>query len=287
MIKRVFNQYWGNIPEKMVDTKSFVWLYLFLAVSFPLSIILIYRVNVNFILLFYVAQVISFLIAPHIHRQIRTGNNVLQVESQNILYRLSAFFGVYVLLPILIMFTKVVLISFVQGMFTNSNPQGLGTVSNENLKTDILSSILASSEEVWRIAIIFVIYLILLRLFPNKKPIYKWIYIFIGVIISSFMFGWIHTFGYTSSWFSFQITVVLGVTGMVYAAFIFITRRFIVVMIAHGLYDVMNTLLRSLNKDIVDILPYIFIASLILSSYAFAKVYDKIKIGKKVTDLNM
>lgn len=276
---------WSNLPERMLPERKYLWAYFFISLLMPLIIIIQSRVYPSIHYLYMPTQFFALLLVVHIHKKIRSGNYNFESYStfnSGILYKIGKFVLFYITLPYICFFTNNIIIQLIPKSILETNIQGLSSsVPKSNLKSDLISSILASTEEVWKVVTIFIVIFLCNKINNNQK--YKWLYLFIGLLITSFIFGWIHTFGYSEHWFSLKITAVLGIFGLMDTILILITRRFISVMISHSLFDVASTLFRSPYNDITNkwLLNIFLISSLI--SLTFIVFYF---LNKKKPKLN-
>ncbi|MCA1032051.1 CPBP family intramembrane metalloprotease [Bacillus timonensis] len=109
---------------------------------------------------------------------------------------------------------------------------------------DFLSSILAGTEEIWRLA-----YIALILLFFKGIIGSRWEYmnhtpfLYIAVAVSSILFGWSHTFtaDYELPVF-IGTTVLTGISGAVFAVLLLWTRNLWMLVLTHALYDVLVTI---------------------------------------------
>jgi membrane protease YdiL (CAAX protease family) len=109
---------------------------------------------------------------------------------------------------------------------------------------DFLSSILAGSEEIWRLSYIVLLLLILKKLFPrhwssqNQK-----LFIGITVGITSLLFGIGHTLAYDYNFSLWIGTVIIySLLGLVLCLLLLWTRNLWLLVTVHAFYDVIATL---------------------------------------------
>ncbi|MHB0943374.1 CPBP family intramembrane glutamic endopeptidase [Paenibacillus sp. ALE1] len=135
----------------------------------------------------------------------------------------------------------------------NSNPQGLTSISSNEIYISLVTDILAGAEEVWRYSSILVIYLLLNYAVGklNKGKNIKIALLMISFIVSSFLFGWMHTFAYSDGWINPDITIMIGLMGLCFASIMFITKRIWSVILTHIVFDVYNTF-NSYDRTIVN-----------------------------------
>jgi hypothetical protein len=110
---------------------------------------------------------------------------------------------------------------------------------------EFLSSILAGTEEIWRLGYIILILLLLKTLFRNKwvngdqKP-----FMLTALIISSFLFGWSHTFSsyYDDTSVYIGTVILYSVAGLVLGALLLWSKNLWILVAVHSLYDVLVTI---------------------------------------------
>ncbi|MWV44845.1 CPBP family intramembrane metalloprotease [Paenibacillus sp. HJL G12] len=145
----------------------------------------------------------------------------------------------YVIIPFSVPVLFNVIVNFVTSyIIKDQNPQELPSAINSNeLFLDLISDFLAGSEEIWRFAAINVICLMLSSLALKRNVILT-----IAVILSSFLFGWLHTFNYTVGWFDYNITITLMILGLCFGLLFIITKNIWTVIITHIMFDVSTSL---------------------------------------------
>lgn len=89
------------------------------------------------------------------------------------------------------------------------------------------------TEEIWRFAFIVCIAVLLKKIFGSTLSL------IISVIFSSFVFGWLHSFAYSEHFFSAEITLQLGLSGLSYSLIILLFRRLWIAIGIHTLLDVL------------------------------------------------
>jgi membrane protease YdiL (CAAX protease family) len=164
-------------------------------------------------------------------------------------------------------------------LLKDSKPQHLEKITNSNIIQYFFNSIQAGAEELWRFALITMFVIILKIIFKKawENNYVRWGILFIGLLGSSFVFGWVHTFAYTKQWFSLDITILLGSSGFIYGLVLILTRRLSVVILAHILWDIINTLARSEFDFLIPVILFITAISIILCIVIFLGIKYKEK----------
>ncbi|MGY5609452.1 CPBP family intramembrane glutamic endopeptidase [Paenibacillus sp. ALE3] len=166
------------------------------------------------------------------------------------------------------------------GIVINSNPQQLKSASTEDLKYSIFSAIRSGSEEVWRYSAIFsAMYFFQKQLSKLYScSLMKYLFLMISFLIITFLFGWIHTLGYSNSYFNFDVIIVTGTTGLLFGLVMLLTRNVWSAILTHILFNLYTTFRlneRSAFEQYNDIL--VSTAILILLLYVCAVMLLAIK----------
>ncbi|OAB39283.1 hypothetical protein PMSD_04970 [Paenibacillus macquariensis subsp. defensor] len=150
----------------------------------------------------------------------------------------------YIIIP----FTAHTVINLIGSIVMNSilsdkNPQNLqSSITLQELFEQMISDFYTGSEEVWRFATISILCVMLSKIAFKRSVILHISILTLAILISSFIFGWLHTFGYSSSWFDFNITVTLTTTGLCFALLLIVTKNIWTVVITHILFNVSTSL---------------------------------------------
>lgn len=185
------------------------------------------------------------------------------------------FIWYYIILPLAAPIVMKMLANLLLAIFPiDSNPQGLKEYSLDQLLNSIIFNFFAGAEEVWRFSVILVVakitYIICRQRFAKLS-------LLAGLLVSSFMFGWLHTFPYGGGWFNTDITIVLSLMGLMYGLLLFITRNLWSVILAHIIGN-MYTTLSLYNSDLGVLIQYMVVGVvLIFLVYMSAKQNSKNK----------
>jgi hypothetical protein len=277
---------WGNLPLRLsqgMNTNLLV-ITILLAIGFPALIIAKFRFDVN--VDFFVEAMLwgSFGLGIIYAKNFKTNKRHTITSNDGIVAKLKVVQNIilyYMLIPFVFDFLIVPLsMTPVVKLLSEKNPQHLSTVVPTALIGDLISSIQAGAEEIWRIALISTLLLLVKALVGkvwNNKT-FRWVTLVIVVLTSSFVFGWLHTFGYTKTqWLNLDITMLLGTSGLLYAILLLVTRRIGTVIIAHMMWDVTNTMLRANVDSFYTLMTLSFAFAAILYLVAMLYIDQKTK----------
>lgn len=195
-----------------------------------------------------------------------------------------------VLIPILSSYlVRLIGDDMTSGIVINSNPQQLKSVAAEDLKYSIYSAIRSGSEEVWRYATIFsAMHFFRKRLSKLYSfTMMKYLFLMISFMAATFLFGWIHTLGYSKSYFNLDVILVTGASGLLFGLLMLITRNLWSAILTHILFNLYSTF-RMYERSAFDQynLTLTRIAVFIIIVYICAGVIlaikEKPKLGIKV-----
>ncbi|GAF10876.1 hypothetical protein [Paenibacillus pini] len=125
--------------------------------------------------------------------------------------KMSSNIKYYIVFPMAAPFLIAIFIKYFSKLFsTGENPQNLTQYTTfEKFAASLFSALIAGAEEIWRYSTILVISMLLHKLvckiINKNKIIYQNIILAIALLISSLIFGWLHTFSYSEGWFDFDI----------------------------------------------------------------------------------
>ncbi|MBE4907243.1 CPBP family intramembrane metalloprotease [Bacillus luteolus] len=110
---------------------------------------------------------------------------------------------------------------------------------------EFLSSILAGTEEIWRLGYMILILLVLKAIFQKKwdsgnhKP-----FIITALVLSSFMFGWSHTFAsyYDDTSVYIGTVILYSAAGIILGSLLLWAKNLWILVAVHSLYDVLVTI---------------------------------------------
>ncbi|KAF6565337.1 CPBP family intramembrane metalloprotease [Paenibacillus sp. EKM202P] len=258
----------GALLEGIVDTftnnnKVIVLINSIIFVSTPILIILKHRFGIRSTNLLITMSVFSFLFSVWVSKNLYFR---LPKSNLNVKNKIMNFLIYYVFFPLSAPVFIAAIVNLIGGMFVkNENPQGLTALASNEVIYSLFTDIIAGAEEIWRYSSIFIIYLIFtfcFRRFSKSKGT-KIALLISSFLISSFIFGWLHTFSYSNGWINLDITVTIGLMGLCFSLVMFITKRIWCAILTHSMFDAYTTL-KLYNADIVLLilaLTYISIAT--------------------------
>lgn len=135
---------------------------------------------------------------------------------------------------------------------------------------DIFVSILAGLEEVWRLAYIILILLLLKRIFPKRwEKGSRDIFLMLALFATSILFGIDHTLSSQDSWpYRVGAIVTFANMGLIFGLIMLWTRSLWVTVIVHSVYDIAASLSWYYHEFTVEIFAIIvFIVHLILLAF--------------------
>jgi len=186
----------------------------------------------------------------------------------------------YIVIPLVAPIIMKILVGlFMVVIPIDSNPQGLKEYSLDQLLRSTISNFFSGAEEVWRFATILVVAKIT-HLICRQR--FAKISLLVGLLVSSLMFGWLHTFPYGGGWFNTDITVALSLMGLMYGLLLFATRNLWSVIIAHILGN-MYTSISLYNSDLGTLIQYSVLGiAMIFLVYVSAKSNSKGKESSQI-----
>ncbi|WP_431785895.1 CPBP family glutamic-type intramembrane protease [Paenibacillus lactis] len=187
----------------------------------------------------------------------------------------------YIIFPIVLPFFFSITLLPVT-LVTGNNVQNLESVSPGNLPLDLISACLAGLEEVWKLSVIILgIYVATVWVGRSPNKIRKCVAVILSLIVSSFIFGWLHSFGYSNNWFDPKITFSIGILGLELGLVFLLTRRLWVAILVHSMFDINNVLMR-FDTDVFGlfhvVVSFIFIAAFVVYWIADNKVKNKVEV---------
>jgi membrane protease YdiL (CAAX protease family) len=109
---------------------------------------------------------------------------------------------------------------------------------------DIYTDILAGFEEVWRLAYIILILLVLKKVFPRRwEKGQRDIFVMLALFVTSVLFGIDHTLNSVQSWqYEIGAIVTFANMGLLFGLILLWTRNLWVTVLVHSTYDILATL---------------------------------------------
>lgn len=249
------------------NTRTFVILNLIIFVSLPALIIFRER-TLHFPYYLLVLYFCILYVVSKYQNQLIVGKNIH--ENGRIRFVLN-----YIILPLAAPIIMKILVGFFMVVLPiDSNPQGLTDYSLDQLLRSIISNLFSGAEEVWRFAAILVITKIMHLICKQR---FSKLSLSIGLLVSSLMFGWLHTFPYGGGWFNTDITVALSLMGLMYGLLLIATRNLWSVVIAHIIGN-MYTSISLYDSDMGALVQYMVVGiTMIFLLYISAKPNSKNK----------
>ncbi len=110
---------------------------------------------------------------------------------------------------------------------------------------EFLSSILAGTEEIWRLGYMILILLVLKAIFQktwnskNQRP-----FMIAALVLSSIMFGWSHTFAsyYDDTSVYIGTVILYSIAGIILGSLLLWAKNLWILVAVHSLYDVLVTI---------------------------------------------
>lgn len=126
---------------------------------------------------------------------------------------------------------------------------------------DIFTDILAGLEEVWRLAYIILILIVLKKIFPRRwEKGRRDIFVLISLFVTSVLFGIDHTLSSVQSWpYEIGAIITFANMGFLFGMILLWTRNLWVTVLVHLVYDILATLSWYYFEFIVEIAALILI----------------------------
>jgi membrane protease YdiL (CAAX protease family) len=114
----------------------------------------------------------------------------------------------------------------------------------DSIGYDIFTDILAGLEEVWRLAYIILILLVLKKILPRRwEKGRRDIFVMLALFITSVLFGIDHTLNSVQSWkYEMGAIVTFANMGLLFGLILLWTRNLWVTVLVHSVYDILATL---------------------------------------------
>lgn len=202
------------------------------------------------VLMVFIVFLLYFLCSYWLDKRIRSGNRFFSLNTDvskftRIIYTLS-FYSFRFGIGFVAFWTFSILFTLpLQKLFPD--PQHLDKMDATDIKKHLWSNLFdclfSGTEEVWRVCSVIVLLFFLKKAFPLKWSSLKfqWSMMLLCFIFIAFIFGWLHSFGYSNQFFSLPITVMLGLVGLSLTLVLLITRSLFMTMTIHILNNVIVT----------------------------------------------
>lgn len=254
---------WGNLIENLTSTmsKPLYFYLLFYSLLLPILVIVTHlHSEINSDIVQIIINILAFGLFFFIPKYLRSGNNLLALGRSK---KKGIFFYFYHLVMkgsgiFAVLFfsytaiaTTMLLLEKTTGI---AQSQELPDMSGYSFLTIVYQSLTAGlTEEVWRVSAIIVTLLLLKKALKTQweKRWIQGVSLFFSIFITSMVFGWLHSFGYSDSYFSVSITVQLGIVGVILAFISIISRRLWLAVLFHSFFDFVSI---SLNAKASEIL---------------------------------
>ena len=234
--------YWSKLYSSFEsNSKKIRSFNILITITIPLIILAISRLRLDIAVIYTVVAGILFIYSFICGKKLM-GNNKFAWWSYPILFIFIPIVASYVV--------RWMGDDITSGIVVDTNPQQLQTVDRVDLGYSIFSSIRSGSEEVWRYTAMFSL-MYIFRISFNKLysfKLMKYIFLIFSFLISSFIFGWIHTLGYSSSYFDFDVIIVTGVSGFLFGLVMIVSRSVWTAILTHILYN-LHTIFRLYERS--------------------------------------
>lgn len=243
-----------------------------LFILIPLMIIVAYRTDLkisglHFNLIFFLPLFIYSFFQFKRSKEVNTKNT-------SKLTRITNIFMFYILLPMTLPYIfslTLYPLKFIIG----DNVQNLDKVTTSKIIPNLIETSFAGLEEVWKLSIIFlIVYFVTLLAKEKLNNTKKSIVIILAMLISSFVFGWLHTFGYSDVWFNPKITLGVSILGLDLVILFLITRRLWTAILTHSMFDIYNVLSR-FDVTLFELINLVVFIVTIASSFIFLYMQRK------------
>lgn len=255
---------WENLVYRLTNEipRSIQCVFLLYTLLLPLLVILTNVVEeMNGIWVGLVMNLFAGFLFFIVPRYLRSGNNLLSLHEEHrkplfsVLYhtvlKLGSVFGV-----IVFSYTVILLVMMVLEQLTGiSQSQKIPDLTHMTFFDITYNALTAGlTEEVWRISAIIVTLLFFKKVTQSfwAKSSVRNISLIISFVATSFVFGWLHTFGYSDSYFSIPITVQLGLIGMVLGGISLLTRRLWLAVFFHFFFDFLSFTLNAKASHLIQ-----------------------------------
>lgn len=265
---------WSNLPERLVDGFP-LWkaIYVFFfAVDMALANVLptanTTQLAVQLTLLFFASV---FILSSEFVRRIASGQKQLQLlpeyrqsgEWRFRLYRLYSPLTRYVLAMVVFLAAAALFGQLVDTLLPSfSADQNLG-IQSGSIGVGLVVALLGCLEEYWRWAMIVAVLLMMRRISARNwqaKRGYRRLAMAVALVVSSLLFGLGHVEEFTR--YRGWSLVVLGGMGLLLALAAIVTRRFLVAVAFHYIYDFLA--ISNLFDQVVLLLYALAILSLVI-----------------------
>lgn len=240
---------WGNLVRNLTDSlpKSFIWLVTLYTLLLPILVVVMHFVEgINGLLATIVLNLVALVVFYYLSSFLRSKHQWLSLNEDyrqplfSLVYRLVLKLGA-IFAVIVFSYTAILLIMVLLEQTTGiSQSQEIPDLTHMTFFDISYNAFTAGlTEEVWRLSAIVVLLLLFKKMTRGlwEKKSTQWFSLFGAFVLSSFVFGWLHTFGYSDSYFSVPITVQLGLIGMVFAGISLLTRRLWLAVFFHFFFD--------------------------------------------------
>jgi hypothetical protein len=185
-----------------------------------------------------------FILVPGLQQRLRSGHRFLGISRKypyrtfmHTLYSFIYPLAIYLFIPAMLMLCTMMASS----LMLSTDPSFAKSVSDHSLNLNVfealLTALLASTEEVWRWAMITIVLLLMKNVFQRRwqSAKFRWIALGLSTVISSLLFGFGHVGEYPG--YGWQTLWTLSATGFLLMLCALLTRRFMVAMLIHFSYD--------------------------------------------------
>lgn len=247
---------WRGLIRRLAQPLPPVSMYLLLFYTILVPTLVISGIHVP-VAAFVLLNLFALYLFRSISTSLHSGQGLFSIQSQTMppisrwiiscVLKVSAFVST-------IFLTYLVIILSMKGlqlMTGIEHSQDMPDLSSLSLKNIVFKAITAGiTEEIWRFSFI-ILFLIACRKISgvlfDKTPV-RIIALFVSVLLSSVVFGWLHSFGYSELSFSFPITIQLGVMGMILCSISLLTRRLWLGISFHAFHDLIVMILLVLTE---------------------------------------
>lgn len=239
------NNPWDNFVENFTKEITRLQFFYFLIASLFIPTILILSSGLTWIkILVNLYALIGFFF---LYKRFRSNRNYLNLHNKEKGKAFSFFYYISIKLGglfasifvfYLVVFIAMSILRVLTGIAQSEDPSKIPDYTTFKILFTSLTAGL--SEEVWRFSFILLITLGLKKVFKNSwsKKSTQFTSLFIAIFISSYTFGWLHSFNHSDSYFSLPITIQIGTAGVFLALIAILTRRLWVVMFIHCWQDI-------------------------------------------------
>lgn len=274
MLRLLKNKPWRSLINTLTSPIPFPLLVLFILCSIllPSMVIFNHMYGINTPIFKYILDVFSLIVVLFIPKYLRTGKKLLSLQSTRkkgffptIYHTVLKIGGTFVV--IFFTYTAILISMIIVKILTGiEQSQEIPDMSHVTIPMIVYRSFSAGlTEEVWRIVTIVLILAMIKKISGNawNKNTVKSFALFFAVIFTSFAFGWLHTFGYSDSYFSVPIIIQIGVIGVILSGVFLLTRRIWYAIFFHFVFDFVSMTLNAKARDVImsdTFSPFAFIA---------------------------